>query len=81
MAEKNFTRAQKVQLRFLRRVMRELEEEAVRSLAHTKETHDALEACYRPAIDFAAVSARTECELRRILTGENRPPEEKDSCK
>ena len=53
-------------LRFIRRVRRALEEEAVASLKRAKRGHDALEALYRPCVDFDAVDALCDAEIARI---------------
>lgn len=66
MAEGSLDRAQKARLRLLRRLRRELEEEAVSALTRAKSGHDALEALYRPCVDFAAVDALCERELARL---------------
>lgn len=66
MAEGTLTSAQKARARFLRRLRRELEEEAVTALAHAGRGHDALEALYRPCVDFAAVDALCKRELARL---------------
>ena len=66
MAEEKLTRAEKAHLRFIRRVRRALEEEAVASLKRAKRGHDALEALYRPCVDFDAVGALCDTEIARI---------------
>ena len=66
MAEEKLTRAEKAHLRFIRRVRRALEEEAVASLKRAKRGHDALEALYRPCVDFDAVGALCDAEIARI---------------
>ena len=66
MAEEKLTRAEKAHLRFIRRVRRALEEEAVASLKRAKRGHDALEALYRPCVDFDAVDALCDAEIARI---------------
>ena len=43
-----------------------LEEEAVASLKRAKRGHDALEALYRPCVDFDAVGALCDAEIARI---------------
>lgn len=63
MADCSLDRAQKAHLRLLRRLRRELEQEAVDALARAKRGHDALEALYRPCVDFSAVDALCEREL------------------
>ncbi len=65
-AEECLGRAQKGRLRLLRRLRRELENEAVAALARAKSGHDALEARYRPCVDFAAVDALCGRELARL---------------
>lgn len=57
---------EKAHLRFIRRVRRALEEEAVASLRRAKRGHDALEALYRPCVDFDAVGALCDAEIARI---------------
>ena len=66
MAEEKLARAEKAHLRFIRRVRRALEEEAVASLARAKRGHDALEALYRPCVDFEAVNALCGAEIARL---------------
>lgn len=66
MAEEKLTRAEKAHLRFIRRVRRALEEEAVASLKRAKRGHDALEALYHPCVDFDAVDALCDAEIARI---------------
>lgn len=66
MAEEKLTRAEKAHLRLIRRVRRMLEEEAVASLARAKRGHDALEALYRPCVDFDAVDALCDAEIARL---------------
>ena len=65
MAEEKLTCAEKAHLRLIRRVRRALEE-AVASLARAKRGHDALEAIYRPCVDFDAVNALCETEIARL---------------
>lgn len=67
MAEEKLTRAQKVKLRFMRRVEASLREEAVAALASAKEAHDALEALYRPCMDFSGVTALADEEIARRI--------------
>ena len=64
--EEKLTHAEKAHLRFIRRVRRALEEEAVASLKRAKRGHDALEALYRPCVDFDAVGALCDAEIARI---------------
>lgn len=66
-ATARLTRAQRAQLRLLRRVEDSLRADAVAALARAKSAHDALEACYRPCVDFSAVSAVAEEELSHLL--------------
>ena len=66
MAEEGLTRAQRAHLRFIRRVRRALEEEAVGALARAKAGHDALEALYHPCVDFTRVQAMWEAETERL---------------
>jgi len=66
MAEEGLTRAQRAHLRFIRRVRRALEEEAVAALARAKAGHDALEALYHPYVDFARVQGMWEAEIERL---------------
>ena len=63
---RKLTRAEKAHLRFIRRVRRALEEEAVASLKRAKRGHDALEALYRPCVDFDVVGALCDAEIARI---------------
>lgn len=67
MAEERLTRAQKAKLRFIRRVETSLLEEAVRTLTDAANAHDALEAVYRPCIDFSGVTALAEEEIARLI--------------
>ena len=67
MADAALTRAQKARLRFLRRIRRALEEEAVAALSGAKQEHDALEALYRPLIRFEGVEALCGQETERLL--------------
>lgn len=66
MAEEKLARAQKAHLRFLRRLHRELESEAVDALARASRGHEALEALYRPCVDFSRVDALCEAEAARM---------------
>lgn len=66
LAEEPLTRAQRAHLRFLRRIRRALEEEAVGALARAKRGHDALEAAYRPCVDFSVAEALCRVETERI---------------
>lgn len=59
-------RAERAKLRFTRRICRALEEEAVDALREAKAEHDALEAIYRPLMDFSAVSALADEEAARF---------------
>ena len=68
MAEEKLTRAEKAHLRFIRRVRRALEEEAVASLKRAKRGHDALEALYQPCVDFDAVDALCDAEIASAPT-------------
>ena len=56
----------KARLRFTRRVAQALREEGLESLRDAKAAHDALEAVYRPHVDFAGVDALTARELERM---------------
>lgn len=67
MAEERLTRTQKAKLRFMRRVEASLREEAVAALASAKEAHDALEALYRPCMDFSGVTALADEEIARRI--------------
>lgn len=67
MAEERLTRAQKAKLRFMRRVEASLRAEAVAALASAKEAHDALEALYRPCMDFSGVTALADEEIARRI--------------
>lgn len=66
MAEETLSRAQKAHLRFLRRLRRELEGEAVDALSRAKAEHDALEALYRSCVDFSRIDALCEAEIGRV---------------
>ena len=56
----------KARLRFTRRVAQALREEGLDALRDAKAAHDALEAVYKPHVDFAGVDGLVEEELRRI---------------
>lgn len=56
----------KARLRFSRRMVQALREEGMEALREAKAAHDALEAVYRPHVDFAGVDALTARELERI---------------
>ena len=56
----------KSRLRFTRRVADALREEGLEALREAKAAHDALEAVYKPHVDFAGVDGLVEEELRRI---------------
>lgn len=56
----------KARLRFTRRMVQALREEAQEALGEAKKNHDALEAVYRPHVDFDGVNALTEREIRRF---------------
>ena len=56
----------KSRLRFCRRMVGELRQEGMDALREAKTCHDALEAVYRPYVDFAGVNGVTEEEIRRI---------------
>lgn len=53
-------------LRFVRRVEEALRQEGLAALQEAKANHDALEALYRPHVDFAGVDQCVEQELKRI---------------
>ena len=53
-------RAHRSRIAFSRRTEKELLEEAVRAMRDALDVHDRLEALYRPAVDFDAVTHRTE---------------------
>ena len=63
-AESALCRGEKAHLRLLRRLCRELEQEAVKALGAAKEAHDALEERYHPYVDFAAVGALAQREAK-----------------
>lgn len=65
-AEGALSRAERAKLRFMRRISRSLETEAVDALRRAKEQHDALEALYRPLMDFDGVNALTAEECGRF---------------
>ncbi len=67
-AESTLSRSEKAHLRFIRRIRRSLEEEAVATLKKAKEAHDRLEQLYHPYVDFAAVTKLAEYETARILS-------------
>lgn len=53
-------------LRFAARMAAALRAEAAEALADAKRSHDALEAVYRPGVDFARADEITARELERI---------------
>ena len=65
--DRELTEAQRETLRRRGRESARLLEEATRTLARAKELHDALEAYYRPHVDFAGASALAEAETRRLF--------------
>lgn len=67
MADEGLTRAEKAKLRFLRRIERELREEAVEKLREAKQAHDALENAYHPFVDFDGVCDLAHTEATRLL--------------
>lgn len=79
MAEEKLTRAEKAHLRFIRRVRRALEEEAVASLKRAKRGHDALKRSTDPvwtstrsarcATRRSRASAPTRCDRKTIRKG------------
>lgn len=56
----------KARLRFSRKMVQTLREEALEALREAKKSHDALEAVYYPNVDFDGVTALTEREIRRM---------------
>ena len=56
----------KARLRFTRRVADALREEGLEALREAKAAHDALEAVYRPHVDFAGVDEVVSQELERM---------------
>ena len=56
----------KGRLRFVRRVEEALRDEGLEALREAKASHDALEAVYRPNVDFAGVDACVAQELARL---------------
>lgn len=56
----------KARLRFTRRMEEALREEGMEALREAKASHDALEAVYRPHVDFAGVDQLAARELARI---------------
>lgn len=59
----------RARLRFDRKAAQELLDQAIALMAQAKEVHNALEDCYRPAVDFAAVDARmARCAAQLGLT-------------
>lgn len=67
MADGGLSRADKAKLRFLRRIERELREEAVEKLGEAKKMHDALEGVYHPFVDFAGVCDLAHAEAQRLM--------------
>ena len=67
MADSGFSRAEKAKLRFMRRIGRELREEAVEKLKEAKKLHDALEKVYNPFVDFDGVYDLAHTEAQRLL--------------
>lgn len=53
-------------LRFEKRMVRSLREEAVASLKEAKENHDRLEADYNPYVDFDGVHSLADVEIARL---------------
>ena len=68
MAEAELSRADKARLRLLKRMERELRQEAVEALSRAKAEHDALEAAYNPCVDFDGVYALAAEEAERLAT-------------
>lgn len=66
-AEGACSRAERAKLRFMRRIARSLEDEATDALRRAKAQHDALEALYRPLMDFDGVNALTAEECGRFV--------------
>lgn len=66
-AEGALSRAERAKLRFIRRVSRALEDEAVGALRRAREQHDALEALYNPLMDFDGVYALADEEAARFV--------------
>lgn len=66
-AESMLSRGERAKLRFIRRISRALEEEAVDALRRAKVQHDTLEALYNPLMDFDGVSALADEEAARFL--------------
>lgn len=56
----------KGRLKFLRKMTVTLRQEGIDLLREAKAEHDALEAVYRPNVDFAGVDALTQIEIERI---------------
>ncbi len=67
MVPAQFYRAHRTRLRFCRRMAGELRREGVAALGEAKAAHDALEAVYRPYVDFAGVDALTAREIERLF--------------
>ncbi|MBR7150535.1 MAG: hypothetical protein IKD01_05930 [Oscillospiraceae bacterium] len=67
MVAEQLGRAEKAQLRFSRRILASLEEDATTQLRRAKAAHDALERLYRPHMDFSFVDEVAAREIRRLL--------------
>ena len=69
MAGQEALRRNKSRLRFARRVVQALVEEAVEAMAQAKAMHDALEGLYNPHVDFARVQAEADAIAGELLEG------------
>ena len=56
----------KGRLRFLEKMIRTLREDGITALKEAKESHDALEAVYRPNVDFKGIDQLTTLEIKRM---------------
>ena len=69
MADQDALRTGRARVRFARRVVRALVEEAVEDLAQAKGMHDALERLYNPHVDFEAVHTQAGRIAGMLLEG------------
>ena len=66
MVEESCRRENRARLRFAARMARELREEGIAALGEAKASHDALEAVYRPHVDFEGLDRLLARELERL---------------
>lgn len=68
MAQANIPRADRSQLRLIRRIEQSLTDEGTEMLRRAKSAHDALESVYNPYVDFDGVYALADAEAERLLS-------------